>query len=67
MIDPARVGFVGFSLGGATGLVLMGIKPDFARVSSLWQGDDRHVRTASQRRDAARADTGRAHSRRRHR
>ncbi|UWU95357.1 alpha/beta fold hydrolase [Bradyrhizobium sp. CB1015] len=34
-IDPARVGFVGFSLGGATGLVLMGTTPDFARVASL--------------------------------
>ncbi|TCU71449.1 putative dienelactone hydrolase [Bradyrhizobium sp. R2.2-H] len=35
VIDPAKVGFVGFSLGGATGLVLMGTKPDFARVASL--------------------------------
>ena len=34
-IDPARVGFFGFSLGGATGLVLMGTTPDFARVASL--------------------------------
>lgn len=35
VIDPAKVGFFGFSLGGATGLVLMGTKPDFARVASL--------------------------------
>lgn len=35
VIDPTKVGFVGFSLGGATGLVLMGTKPDFARVASL--------------------------------
>lgn len=34
-IDPASIGFFGFSLGGATGLVLMGTKPDFARVASL--------------------------------
>lgn len=35
VIDAARIGFVGFSLGGATGLVLMGTKPDFARFASL--------------------------------
>ncbi|MCK1736942.1 hydrolase [Bradyrhizobium sp. 138] len=35
VIDPVRVGFFGFSLGGTTGLVLMGTKPDFARVASL--------------------------------
>ena len=34
-IDPARVGFFGFSLGATTGLVLMGTTPDFARVASL--------------------------------
>ncbi|MDD1517795.1 hydrolase [Bradyrhizobium sp. WBAH42] len=34
-IDPTRVGFFGFSLGGATGLVLMGTTPDFARVAGL--------------------------------
>ena len=34
-IDPAKIGFFGFSLGGATGFVLMGTKPDFARVASL--------------------------------
>jgi len=35
VIDPAQVGFFGFSLGGATGFVLMGTRPDFARVASL--------------------------------
>lgn len=35
VIDPAQIGFFGFSSGGATGLVLMGTKPDFARVASL--------------------------------
>lgn len=35
VIDPARVGFFGFSLGGATGFVLMGTRPDFARIASL--------------------------------
>lgn len=34
-IDPAKVGFFGFSLGGFTGLVRMGTKPDFARVAGL--------------------------------
>jgi predicted dienelactone hydrolase len=34
-IDPARVGFVGFSVGGATGLVLLGTMPDFAKFSRL--------------------------------
>lgn len=35
VIDPAKVGFFGLSLGGATGFVLMGVKPDFARIASL--------------------------------
>jgi len=30
-IDPARIGFFGFSFGGYTGLVLAGAKPDFGR------------------------------------
>ena len=34
-IDPAKVGFFGFSLGGLTGFVLMGTKPDYARVAGL--------------------------------
>jgi predicted dienelactone hydrolase len=35
VIDPAKIGFFGFSIGGSTGLALMGIKPDFGRVASL--------------------------------
>ncbi len=35
VIDPAKVGFFGFSLGGATGFVLMGTRPDFARIAGL--------------------------------
>lgn len=34
-IDSAKIGFFGFSIGGATGFVLMGTRPDFARVASL--------------------------------
>jgi predicted dienelactone hydrolase len=34
-IDPARIGFFGFSNGGYTGLVLMGVTPDFGLVASL--------------------------------
>lgn len=34
-IDPARVGFFGFSLGGYTGLVLAGADADFRRLA-LW-------------------------------
>lgn len=34
-IDPAKVGFFGFSLGGFTGFVLMGIKPDYARIAGF--------------------------------
>lgn len=34
VIDPARVGFVGFSLGGATGLVLMGARANKRRAHS---------------------------------
>ena len=33
VIDPARVGFFGFSLGGYTGLALMGTKPDFTALA----------------------------------
>lgn len=29
VVDPARIGFFGFSKGGYTGLVLMGVTPDF--------------------------------------
>ena len=35
VIDPARIGFFGFSLGGAAGLMLMGVTPDFGRVAKL--------------------------------
>lgn len=34
-IDPAKVGFFGFSSGGITGFVLMGTRLDFARVAGL--------------------------------
>jgi predicted dienelactone hydrolase len=34
-IDPARIGFFGFSNGAYTGLVLMGVTPDFEGVASL--------------------------------
>jgi len=34
-IDPARVGFFGFSKGGYTGLVLAGAKPDFGRFAQF--------------------------------
>jgi predicted dienelactone hydrolase len=33
-IDPARIGFFGFSLGGYTGLVLAGANPDFQRFAN---------------------------------
>jgi predicted dienelactone hydrolase len=33
-IDPARIGFFGFSLGGYTGLVLAGANPDTQRVAT---------------------------------
>lgn len=35
VIDPAKIGFFGFSLGGYTGFALMGTKPDFGRLASL--------------------------------
>jgi predicted dienelactone hydrolase len=35
LLDPARVGFFGFSFGGATGLMLAGAKPDFGRVAGF--------------------------------
>ena len=35
VIDPAKVGFFGFSLGGATGFVLMGTMLDFVRIAGL--------------------------------
>jgi predicted dienelactone hydrolase len=35
VIDPARIGFFGFSMGGSAGLMLMGVIPDFGRVAKL--------------------------------
>ncbi|TCM58962.1 putative dienelactone hydrolase [Rhizobium sp. PP-F2F-G48] len=37
-IDPGRIGFVGFSAGGTTGLILAGAKPDFARLAAYCKG-----------------------------
>jgi len=35
VVDPARVGLFGFSKGGYTGLVLMGVTPDFGRFAKF--------------------------------
>lgn len=35
VIDPAKVGFFGFSLGGYTGFALMGVKPDFTTLARV--------------------------------
>jgi predicted dienelactone hydrolase len=35
VLDPARIGFFGFSKGGYTGLVLMGVTPDFGRFAKF--------------------------------
>jgi predicted dienelactone hydrolase len=35
IVDPARIGFFGFSNGGYTGLVLIGVVPDFRRVAEF--------------------------------
>jgi predicted dienelactone hydrolase len=35
VIDPTRIGVFGFSNGGYTGLVLMGVAPDFGRIAAL--------------------------------
>jgi predicted dienelactone hydrolase len=37
VIDPARIGFFGFSIGGYTGLVLIGAEPDFSRLAEVCQ------------------------------
>ena len=42
-IDPDRIGFLGFSRGGYTGLVLIGANPDWAKVSELCQQSSLHV------------------------
>ncbi len=39
-IDPERIGFFGFSLGGYTGLVLIGANPDWATAPIYWQQYD---------------------------
>ncbi|NVN88726.1 MAG: hydrolase [Rhodopseudomonas sp.] len=35
VVDPARIGFFGFSKGGYTGLVLIGVTPDFKRIAEV--------------------------------
>ena len=35
VIDPARIGFFGFSAGGYTGLILAGAKPDYQKIAGL--------------------------------
>jgi predicted dienelactone hydrolase len=35
VVDPARIGFFGFSKGGYTGLVLVGVTPDFGRLAKF--------------------------------
>jgi len=37
VIDPARIGLFGFSKGGYTGLVLIGVAPDFKRIAEACQ------------------------------
>jgi predicted dienelactone hydrolase len=41
VIDPARIGFFGFSLGGYTGLVLVGAVPDFRRLALFCKETDK--------------------------
>jgi predicted dienelactone hydrolase len=41
VIDPARIGFFGFSLGGYTGLVLVGAHADFRRLALFCNGTDK--------------------------
>ncbi|WP_197723521.1 alpha/beta hydrolase family protein [Pragia fontium] len=44
-IDPKRIGFIGFSAGGTTGLILAGAKPILSRLEDYCsrRPDDRHV------------------------
>ncbi|MBQ0709202.1 MULTISPECIES: dienelactone hydrolase [unclassified Ochrobactrum] len=44
-VDSNRIGFIGFSAGGTTGLILAGAKPTFSRLESYCtqRPDDRHV------------------------
>lgn len=39
--DPARIGMIGYSAGGYTGLILAGAKPDFALAAAYCQADGR--------------------------
>jgi predicted dienelactone hydrolase len=41
VIDPARIGFFGFSLGGYTGLVLVGAHADFRRFTLICKETDK--------------------------
>jgi predicted dienelactone hydrolase len=41
VIDPARIGLFGFSLGGYTGLVLTGAHPDFRRLALFCKETDK--------------------------
>ncbi|SHJ28155.1 Predicted dienelactone hydrolase [Bradyrhizobium lablabi] len=41
VIDPARIGFFGFSLGGYTGLVLVGAHADFRRFALICKETDK--------------------------
>ena len=41
VIDPARIGFFGFSLGGYTGLVVAGAIPDFRRLALFCKETDK--------------------------
>jgi predicted dienelactone hydrolase len=42
-IDPARIGFFGFSRGGYTGLVAIGANPDWPHTVALCEGSPLHV------------------------
>ncbi|MGV7215980.1 alpha/beta hydrolase family protein [Bradyrhizobium sp. UFLA05-112] len=61
-IDPARVGFFGFSLGAFTGLVLVGGNVDFRRLTIVCKEDDRTENCErAQRRCAAESAPRSAH------
>ncbi|WP_196774290.1 alpha/beta fold hydrolase [Rhodovulum sp. MB263] len=38
-VDPARIGMIGYSAGGYTGLILAGAKPDFAHAAAYCAGE----------------------------
>ena len=42
-VDPKRIGFLGFSRGGYTGLVLVGARPDWASTTSLCRTSTSHM------------------------